>query len=283
MNIIFISQKQYSKNRPQTYLGASKPWRQAGQAMVEFFSVMLVLIPLFWAVFTLGKFLDFDNAGRQAARYVNWEQTVGRTIANITANDEVRQRFLQSPLGGLDPDILNQPLLNPLWSMPALSRPPSDAYFIVDPNQPVVINRNTIVAPGLTSVAGIPGNENTIIQSINVNIPLDTLPWELSQYPDKPVVANAPNIISYQAALLSNTFTPNSEKDIRLQLPAAKTMGSLDTAGAETVLALFDATGILVNFFGIRSYPYAEVWDHNFLTFFDTTANSAILPDSRLQ
>lgn len=283
MNIIFISQKQYSKNRPQTYWGASKHWMQTGQAMVEFFSVMLVLIPLFWAIFTLGKFLDFDNAGRQAARYVNWEQTVGRTTANIAANDEVRQRFLQSPLGGLDPNILNQPLINPLWSMPALGRDPNDAYFIVDPNLPVEINRNTIVAPGLTSGAGIAGNENTIIQSINVNIPLDTLPWELSQYPDNPVVANAPNVISYQAALLSNTFTPNSEKDIRPQLPAALTMGSLDTAGAEIVLAIFDVTGLVINFLGIRSYPYAEVWDHNFLTFFDTTANSAILPDSSLQ
>lgn len=284
MNKAFINLKHYPQNPPLKYLGLVKPWLQKGQAMVEFFSVMLVLIPLFWAIFTLGKFLDFDNAGRQATRYVNWEQTVGKTIANINNNNEVRERFLQSPLGGLDANILNQPLINPLWSMPALNRPNGD-YFIVDPNRPTAINRNIIPALGLTTGAGVPGNQANNIQSVSVNIPLDALPWELSKYPDNAVIANAPNTMRYQAALLSNTSAPNTEQNIRFQLPAAQTQQSGDLIVLEPTLSLFVGFGLILDFFNLplsSSYPYAEVWDYDPLTFFSTTPNSAILPNSRL-
>ena len=263
--------------------------KQGGQALAEVLIAMLALIPLYWAITTLGKFLDFDHAGRQATRYVNWEQTVGKPMADIVNNQEVMNRFLRAPLGGLDPNIINQPLLNPLWQTPALNRPNGD-YYLVDPNVGIVINVNNIAAAPLTNVPNnlAPYDANTAIQAITLSIPLDTMPWELSAYP--PATAQSPQVMQYNAALLSDSFIPTTEAGVANNMPAAQTFSALELAAREPPI-----TGMQTMWFGFRiaallpfinlpsSYPYAEIWDNNEVDFFRVTPNSAILPATGLQ
>lgn len=260
--------------------------KQQGQAMAEFFVAMLALIPLFWAVITLGKFLDFENAGRQATRYVNWEQTVNKSIADIVNNNEISNRFLRAPLGGFDASTLNsQPIVNPLWSVPAFTRP-DGAYYIVNPNAAVTINRRNIAADPLTTAPASSYSLNTQVRRVTVNIPLDSLPWNFSQYPNNAALtadSSTPQVMQYAAAILPNTFIPDSEESIKAGMPSGQTQKDLDLAAATPLLAIFDGIGVVVNFFGLSTYPYAEVWDYEWLTFFDTTPDSAVLPDSRLQ
>lgn len=257
---------------------------QKGQAIVELFVAMLVMIPLFWAIISLGKFLDFDNAGRQAIRYVNWEQTVDKSVATIASNNEIQDRFLRSPLGGLDPLILNQPPVNPLWNLPALTQSGGN-HFIVDTTKPIQLTRTDVVAQPLTSNVNTLGryDNNTVISAVMMEIPLQPLPFAVSSYPGVAVVSS-PNVMRYSEALLSGTFMPDSEQDIRGHMPLAHSMGIQDVIWAEVAVAQLQATwGIYNAFFGglggnLSSYPYAELWDHNDLDFFDTLPNSAVLP-----
>lgn len=267
--------------------GNNNNLKQGGQALAEVLIAMLALIPLYWAITTLGKFLDFDHAGRQATRYVNWEQTVGKPIADIVNNQEVMNRFLRAPLGGLDPNIINQPLLNPLWQTPALNRPNGD-YYLVDPNVGIVINVNNIAAAPLTNVPNnlAPYGANTAIQAITLSIPLDTMPWELSAYP--PATAQSPQVMQYNAALLSDSFIPTTEADVANNMPAAQTFSALELGSREPAIAVMQGIWAVVTWLiGVNnlpsSYPYAEVWDINAANFFSVTPNSAILPPTGLQ
>ena len=261
---------------------------QKGQAMVEFFAAMLVLIPLFWAIITMGKFFDFENSGRQAARYINWEQTVyqGNAVFNANVNGQTtRDRFLRDPLGGVDPNI-NQAVVNPLWSMPALIRPNGE-YYIIDPNAAVPIARNTLFAMPLVSPAAPASrfNGNTLIRRITLSIPFDDLPWAMSNYPENDFTADNANRlvrIRYAAAMLPDTFISNTEDDIFGNMPVAQTSTPLNLATNEPVLGVINIIGNIVSPV-LSSYPFAEIVDYPFLTFFNTNTDSAVLPPSRLQ
>lgn len=265
--------------------GNNNNLKQGGQALAEVLIAMLALIPLYWAITTLGKFLDFDHAGRQATRYVNWEQTVGKPMADILNNQEVMNRFLRAPLGGLDPNIINQPLLNPLWQTPALNRPNGD-YYLVDPNVGIGINVNNIQAAPLTNVPNnlFPYGANTAIQAITLSIPLDTMPWELSAYP--PATAQSPQVMQYNAALLSDSFIPTTEADVANNMPAAQTVSALQLGAQEPAIAFMQGIWAIAKFFGLNpssTYPYSEIWDNNTVDFFRVTPNSAVLPATGLQ
>lgn len=256
---------------------------QEGQALVEFFAAMLVMIPLFWAIISLGKFLDFDNAGRQAIRYANWEQIVDKSIATIANNNEIQDRFLRSPLGGLDPLILNQPDVNPLWDLPAL-RQSGVNHSIVDTTKALQLTQTDIVALPLTSNVNNLGryDNNTVIRAVTMEIPLQPLPFAVSNYPELAGVSS-PTMMRYSEALLSDNFMPDSEQDIRGQMPPAHSMG-LDFAEAEVAVTSLQIAWAAYNTWlgslgiNLSSYPYAELWDHNDLDFFDTLPNSAVLP-----
>lgn len=257
---------------------------QEGQALVEFFAAMLVMIPLFWALISLGKFLDFDNAGRQAIRYANWEQIVDKSIATIANNNEIQDRFLRSPLGGLDPLILNQPDVNPLWNLPALTQSGVN-HSIVDTTRPIQLQQTDVVALPLTSNVNNLGrfDNNTVIRAVTMKIPLQSLPFAVSNYPDVAGVSS-PSVMRYSEALLSDTFMPDSEQDIRGQMPLAHSMGIANVSAAEVAVAQLQAVwGIYNTIFGglggnLSSYPYAELWDHNRFDFFETLPNSAVFP-----
>jgi hypothetical protein len=254
---------------------------QQGQALVEFFAAMLVMIPLFWALISLGKLLDFDNAGRQAIRYVNWEQTLDKSIATIANNNEIQDRFLRSPLGGLDPLILNQPPVNPLWNLPALKQTGVN-HSIVDTTRPIQLQQTDVVALPLTSNVNNLGrfDNNTVIRAVTMEIPLQSLPFSVSNYPAVAGVSvSSPNVMRYREALLSDTFMPDSEQDIGGKLPA-HTMGMNEFVNAEEAVARLQFAWYGFNFFGfnLSSYPYAELWGHNELDFIDTLPNSAVLP-----
>lgn len=67
---------------------------QRGQAMVELLAVAaFVLVPLFFAMPMLGKYLDMRAAAVEAARYAAWERTVwfggSDWTANRKGNDEL--------------------------------------------------------------------------------------------------------------------------------------------------------------------------------------------------
>jgi len=257
---------------------------QKGQSLVEFFAAMLVMIPLFWAIISLGKFLDFDNAGRQAIRYANWEQIVDKSIATIANNNEIQDRFLRSPLGGLDPLILNQPDVNPLWDLPALKQSGVN-HSIVDTTKALQLTQTDIVAMPLTSNVNNLGryDNNTVIRAVTMEIPLQPLPFAVSNYAGIAGVTS-PSVMRYSEALLSDTFMPDSEQDIRGQMPLAHSMSIANVAAAEVAVGelqlVWGVYNALLGSLGINlsSYPYAELWDHNGLDFFDTLPNSAVLP-----
>lgn len=264
---------------------------QSGQSIVEFFAAMLVLIPLFWGIITLGKLFDFDNASRQALRYLNWEQTA-YTPANYdpaSANIQVRDLFFRAQLGGFDSNITNQPEVNPLWSMPALTRP-AGSYYIISPDDPIQVTTRTMNADPLVSDASPASQHNqaTRIQSVSLNIPLDSMPWELSNYPENEAIrqtSTQQQVAQYTAAILPDTFIPASEEDMRDLMPNAQTISEADLALAtQPVFTVIVAVGAAFNWLGVPfSYPFAEVWDYPWQSFFDTHPDSAVIPPSRLE
>ena len=268
-----------------------KKW-QSGQSIVEFFAAMLVLIPLFWAIITLGKLFDFDNASMQAVRYINWEQTAYQPDSLNTDGNKVRDLFFRAQLGGFDSNISSQPDVNPLWSLPALTRP-AGKYYIIDPDDPIQVNTRTLDALPLVSNASPASqyNQPTRVKSVSLSIPLDQMPWELSNYPENKALkdTNTQQLVAqYTAAILPDTFIPESEEDMTGMMPYAQTTSQADLALAtQPVFTVIVAVGVLLTdvLGGLvpSSYPFAEVWDYPWRTFFETHPDSAVIPPSRLQ
>lgn len=77
-----------------------------GQAMIEFLISLIALVPLFFAIAMLGKYLDIKSATIQGARYAAWERTVwfgdsnsGRSNQKDDAKvqNEMRERIFSAP------------------------------------------------------------------------------------------------------------------------------------------------------------------------------------------
>ena len=68
---------------------------QHGQAMVEFVIAMLVLLPIFFMIPILGKYLDIKMATISAARYEAWERTVAYPSSTSWAQHTKTQAVLR--------------------------------------------------------------------------------------------------------------------------------------------------------------------------------------------
>lgn len=78
---------------------------QAGQALTEFLISLLALVPLFFAIAMLGKYLDIKSTVIQGARYAAWERTVWYGDSNssrtnskdaATVRNEIRERLFSA-------------------------------------------------------------------------------------------------------------------------------------------------------------------------------------------
>lgn len=98
---------------------------QRGQAMVEFVAAMAVFLPLFFAIYYVGKFADIKHQAIQASRYAAFERALDPNSSQEGAGllqEETRARFF--PDGGLNNGKLARDTsglttdanLNPLWT-----------------------------------------------------------------------------------------------------------------------------------------------------------------------
>ena len=71
---------------------------QHGQAMVEFVIAMLVLLPIFFMIPILGKYLDIKMATISAARYEAWERTVAYPSSTSWAQHTKTQAVLRQEI-----------------------------------------------------------------------------------------------------------------------------------------------------------------------------------------
>lgn len=94
-----------------------------GQAMTETIVACIVLVPLFFAIPLLGKYMDIAHGSIQANRYTAWERTVAPDggKGKVTLEAEARQRLLTALGTPIRPDDAQagsgaawQP--NPTWS-----------------------------------------------------------------------------------------------------------------------------------------------------------------------
>ena len=98
--------------------------------MIEFLISLTALVPLFFAIAMLGKYLDIKSATIQGARYAAWERTVwhgdsneGRSSKKDVAKlqNEIRERIFSAPgtLIKQDDGTLRDALrasANPVWN-----------------------------------------------------------------------------------------------------------------------------------------------------------------------
>jgi hypothetical protein len=98
---------------------------QRGQAMTEFVAAMAVFLPLFFAIYYVGKFADIKHQAIQASRYAAFERALDPNSTQAGASllqEETRARFF--PDGGLNngklardtSGLTTQANLNPLWT-----------------------------------------------------------------------------------------------------------------------------------------------------------------------
>lgn len=91
---------------------------QTGAALVEFYLLLGVIVPIFFGVSMLGKLADLNQTSEQASRYATWEATVyNRTQLLNQQPDTIETRFFgaaDSRLSSLKQN--NQASTdNPLW------------------------------------------------------------------------------------------------------------------------------------------------------------------------
>jgi hypothetical protein len=135
------------RNRSHRVRLAPAAARQRGQSMVEFIVASLVILPLFWLVPLMGKYLDIKHSTIAASRSLAFECTVRYDdCANLGAHpsfaNEVRTRFFsgnaREVLSNDLPadDELTGAVTNPLWvdrqGRPLLERY-SDIGIVADP------------------------------------------------------------------------------------------------------------------------------------------------------
>lgn len=115
--------------------------RQRGSALVETTILMVVMLPLVYAVAMIGKLIDLKQNVEQASRYAAWEATVyPASGTGGSAPQNITQRFFGSP-----EDLLQSHAVEPgnhsLWG---LSDKQHQNHF--EANTQVVIDQSSIQA-----------------------------------------------------------------------------------------------------------------------------------------
>jgi len=110
---------------------------QHGNAMVEFFILTLVMVPLLVSLPLLGKISDANQALVQASRYGAFETTVAKP--NTAAiSQAIKQRFYAAPEQAITSDArVDAGSINNYWQMTASS---GDSDHLLKPSSPLKVS-----------------------------------------------------------------------------------------------------------------------------------------------
>lgn len=91
---------------------------QTGAALVEFYLLLGVIVPIFFGVSMLGKLADLNQTSEQASRYATWEATVYNRAQLLSQQpDAIETRFFGAADSHLSSLVQNNQAStdNPLW------------------------------------------------------------------------------------------------------------------------------------------------------------------------
>lgn len=86
---------------------------QSGSAMVEFFVLLLAMVPVLFMIPTIGKMIDLKQTTHQASRYIAWQNA--KSPSNISSGELVNRFYTDpgSPITTLGGNETDNPSSNP--------------------------------------------------------------------------------------------------------------------------------------------------------------------------
>jgi len=169
-----------------------------GSALVETTVLMVVMLPLIFALSMVGKLIDLKQTTEQASRYTSWESTVGAERSGSLSNESVRERFFSDA----ETPIYSQAqhaAVNAMWgdSNESMGQFQSASTVVLDQSSiDVHISDNAVPQTAAMKIGEAAARSGEILEDVSGNS------WALS--------ADGPSSITVSAQIESSSWLPAS-------------------------------------------------------------------------
>jgi hypothetical protein len=175
--------------------------RCKGNALVETTVLMVVMLPLIFALAFVGDLVDLNQTMEQAARYSSWESTVAAQADSSSSTAAVQERFFTASDQAIASELQSSSV-NALWgrSDSAMGDMQSESAVVLDPASISVALNENVTQPTLAMKIGqAAARSGEILDGIRGNS------WGLS--------ASGPSSVTVEAKIGASAWLPSSDSE----------------------------------------------------------------------